>query len=34
MFEKSGQFGVPVIDVNGAIIVGFDKNALKKALEL
>ena len=32
MFEKSGQFGVPVIDVNGTIIVGYDKEALKKAL--
>ena len=32
MFEKSGQFGVPVTDVNGTIIVGFDKEALKKAL--
>jgi glutaredoxin 3 len=34
MFEKSGQLGVPVIDVNGTIIVGFDKNALKKALKI
>ena len=34
MFEKSGQFGVPVIDVNGTIIVGYDKEALKKALSL
>ena len=32
MVEKSGQMGVPVVDVNGTIIVGFDKNALKKAL--
>ena len=32
MFEKSGQFGVPVIDANGTIIVGFDKGALKRAL--
>ena len=34
MFDKSGQFGVPVIDVNGTIIVGYDKEALKKALDL
>ena len=34
MFEKSGQFGVPVTDVNGTIIVGFDKEALKKALKV
>jgi len=34
MFEKSGQFGVPVTDVNGTVIVGYDKEALKKALGL
>jgi len=34
MFEKSGQFGVPVIEVNGTIIVGYDKEALKKALKI
>lgn len=34
MFDKSGQFGVPVIDVNGTIVVGYDKEALKKALNL
>ena len=34
MFEKSGQFGVPVTEANGTIIVGYDKEALKKALSL
>ncbi len=34
MFEKSGQFGVPVTDINGTIIVGYDKEALKKALRV
>ncbi len=34
MIEKSGQMGVPVIDINGTIIVGFDKEAMKKALKL
>ena len=34
MFEKSHQFGVPVTEVNGTIIVGFDKEALKKTLGL
>ncbi|MEK6982938.1 MAG: glutaredoxin domain-containing protein [Nanoarchaeota archaeon] len=34
MFEKSGQFGVPVTEVNGTIIVGYDKDALRKALGL
>ena len=32
MIEKSGQMGVPVIDVNGQIIVGFNKPAIEKAL--
>ncbi|MDP3770002.1 MAG: glutaredoxin family protein [Candidatus Sungbacteria bacterium] len=32
MMEKSGQMGVPVIDVDGAIIVGFDEAMLKQAL--
>ena len=34
MFEKSGQFGVPVTDVNGTIIIGFDREGLKKALKI
>ncbi|MEM4254738.1 MAG: Uxx-star family glutaredoxin-like (seleno)protein [Candidatus Norongarragalinales archaeon] len=34
MIEKSGQMGVPVIDVDGKIIVGFDRPALKEALGL
>ena len=32
MFSKSHQMGVPVIDVNGVIIIGFDKANLVKAL--
>jgi len=28
MIAKSGQYGVPVIDVGGKIIVGFDKRKL------
>ncbi len=32
MLKKSGQFGVPVIDVDGTIILGFDKEKLDKAL--
>ena len=34
MVEKSGQMGVPVIDINGEIIVGFDRNKIKKALKI
>ena len=33
MVEKSGQMGVPVLDVKGTIIVGFDQNAIDKSLE-
>ncbi len=32
MIQKSGQMGVPVIDVDGQMIVGYNKPALKKAL--
>ena len=34
MIELSGQTGVPVTDVNGTIIVGFDEAKLRKALKL
>ncbi|OIO81136.1 MAG: NrdH-redoxin [Candidatus Omnitrophica bacterium CG12_big_fil_rev_8_21_14_0_65_43_15] len=34
MTSKSGQLGVPVIDINGQVIVGFDKGKIKKALGL
>ncbi len=30
MMQKTGQMGVPVIDVDGSIIVGFDKELLAK----
>ncbi len=32
MIEKSGQMGVPQIEINGKIIVGFDKEALEAEL--
>ena len=34
MMDKSGQMGVPVLDIDGQIIVGFDKAAISKALGL
>lgn len=34
MMEKSGQMSVPVLDINGEIIVGFNREAVKKALKL
>ena len=32
MIEKSGQRGVPVIDIDGKIIIGFDKDAINESL--
>jgi len=32
MVEKSGQMGVPVTDIDGKIIVGFDKDAIRQEL--
>ncbi len=34
MIEKSGQMGVPVIEIGNTIIVGFDREAIRKALKL
>ena len=34
MVSKSRQFGVPVIDINGTIIVGFNRQAVAKALNI
>lgn len=32
MIDKSGQLGVPVIEVDGSIVVGFDKPRLQELL--
>ena len=32
MIEKSGQYGVPVIDIDGEIIVGFDRGRINALL--
>ena len=32
MITKSGQSGVPVVDIDGKIVVGFDKGAIDEAL--
>jgi glutaredoxin 3 len=34
MIERSGQMGVPVIDIDGQIIVGFDKPKLMELLKI
>lgn len=31
--QKSGQMGIPVIDINGTIIVGFNRPAIDEALK-
>ncbi len=33
MVEKSGQLSVPQIEINGKIIIGFDKEAIETELE-
>ena len=33
MIRKSGQMGVPVIDINGTIVIGFNKPEVEKALK-
>ncbi|MCX5703255.1 MAG: glutaredoxin family protein [Candidatus Omnitrophica bacterium] len=34
MIQKSGQMGVPVLDIDGEIIMGFDKEKITQALGL
>lgn len=34
MIEKSGQMGVPVLEINGQIVVGFDKARISELLEI
>ena len=34
MISKSGQMGVPVLDIDGEIIIGFDQDKIKNALKL
>ena len=34
MVEKSGQLGVPVIDIDSQVTVGFDKEKLSELLKL
>ena len=32
MVRKSGQMGVPVVEINGRVIIGFNKAEIDKAL--
>jgi len=32
MIQKSGQRGVPVIDIDGNIVIGFDRNRIDELI--
>jgi len=32
IIEKTGQIGVPIVDINGELIVGFDKEKISNLL--
>jgi glutaredoxin-like YruB-family protein len=34
MIQKSGQMGVPVIEIDGQIVIGFDKEKIDELLKL
>ncbi len=34
MISKSGQMGVPVIDIDNHIVIGYNREALKKLLDI
>ena len=34
MVQKTGQYGVPVIDIDGEVVVGFDKEKISKILNI
>jgi len=34
MITKSGQMTVPVLDINGEIVIGFDKEKIVKLLKI
>ncbi|KPJ56941.1 glutaredoxin [Parcubacteria bacterium DG_74_2] len=34
MIEKSGQMGVPVVEIDGKVIIGFDKEKVSKLLNI
>lgn len=34
MIRKSGQMGVPVLDIDGEIIIGFDKERIDEILNI
>jgi len=34
MIERSGQMGVPVVDIDGEMVIGFDRERISKLLDI
>ena len=34
LIRRTGEYGVPQIDINGNMIIGFDKGAIDRELEI
>ncbi len=34
MIDKSGQMGVPVVDIDGEIIIGFNRDKIEETLKI
>lgn len=34
MIDKTGQMGVPVIDINGTVVIGFNEPKIKEVLNI
>ena len=34
MVKKTGQYGVPVVDIDGQVVVGFDREKIVKLLNI
>ena len=34
MIDKSGQMGVPVVDIDGEIVIGFNKEIINQLLKI
>ena len=34
IFEKTGQLGVPVVEIDGQFVIGFDKEKICKILDI
>ena len=34
LLQKTGQMAIPVLDIDGTVIIGFDQQAISKALNI